>query len=156
MRSVAWQLMNSHIGYPRARWSKVETRRADRDGSRARWPSGNESEARHPTGPAGRADQLNHRARQPKWESGAPAEFRMHILLVEHARASRSIRFIIASLIPATPQNYVSQELFNRENGAVLSLLKLAAAVTHLLRGVYTMIHVRRTCAPHMYAVHVR
>ena len=24
------------------------------------------------------------------------------------------------------------------------------------LRGVYTMIHVRRTCAPHMYAVHVR
>ena len=34
---------------------------------------------------------------------------------------------------PATPQNYGSRELFKRENGAVLSLLKLAAAVTHSL-----------------------
>ena len=32
----------------------------------------------------------------------------------------------------------------------------MAFLVIIVLRGVYTMIHVRRTCAPHMYAAHVR
>jgi len=39
---------------------------------------------------------------------------------------------------------------------SITFLVFIRYTVVFRLRGVYTMIHVRRTCAPHMYAAHVR
>ena len=137
MRAVAWQFMNSHVGHSRARWSAIEVR----------WPALLGAPSRLTTGPAERAEPFTRLGAPSRFATGRAERAESFTLLgrpsaptnltTEHAsrKESRARRPTgrAECAEPATPQNYRSRELFKRENGAVLSLLKPAAAVTHLL-----------------------
>jgi len=132
--------MNSHVGHSQARRSAIEVRQPALLGQ----PS---APSRLTTGPAERAEPFTQLGAPSRFATGRAERAEPFTLLgrpsaptnliTEHAsrKESRARRPTgrAERAEPATPQNYRSRELFKRENGAVLSLLKLAAAVTHLL-----------------------